>query len=115
MGIKVEIIDNGRKVKLLEDIPFITVGLIADVVPAGFISDLASVPRFFRRMFPKMDAHYKAAIIHDYLCEYPHITTKEDADETFLRFMERDNVPWWKRKAMYWGVRLYSPFRKGKA
>ncbi len=113
MGLKVEFVDGGKRIKTLDVIPFITPALVCDEVPAGFVSDLASVPRFFRRLFPKMDSHYRAAIIHDYLCEYPTITTKADADEMFLRAMTRDKVPYWKRMAMYWAVRAYSPFRKG--
>lgn len=114
-GVDVDIIQTskGIRVRLNEEIGFITPGLYADAVPVGFVSDLASIPPVLRWIFKKFDSHLKAAIIHDYLCEIQH--DKSDADEMFLRQMKRDGVSWWKRTLMYRGVRLYSPFRKGKA
>ena len=39
------------------------------IVPAGFFTDLASVPRLFRWLVPVANAkNRKAAIVHDYLC-----------------------------------------------
>lgn len=114
MGTKAEFSDDGKAVRLLEPIQFRTKSGKLGTVPVGFESDLASVPRFFRRVFPKMDKHYRAAIIHDWLCKNPWFATKLDADETFLHYMKAGGVEWWKRALMYAGVRLYSPFRKGE-
>ena len=37
-------------------------------VPAGFLTDLASVPRIFRAYFGRVGPHLEAAIVHDFLC-----------------------------------------------
>ena len=83
------------------------------VVPAGFVSDLESVPRLpvvyalFKNRAPK------SAILHDYLYatrEHP----RDVADRIFLDAMEAEGLAWWMRRAMYAGVRIggaaaYSP------
>lgn len=38
------------------------------VVPKGFKTDLASIPRIFWAILPKNGKYQKAAILHDYLC-----------------------------------------------
>lgn len=81
------------------------------VVPAGTISEFASVPRFFQRILPKLDVHRPAAIIHDYLYQrcgnLPNgrNLNREQCDEVFLEAMTVLGVPKWKRQAMYWAVR----------
>src|SRR5438093_7156274 len=39
-------------------------------VPAGFVTDLASVPVFLTWIFPRYGKYTKAAILHDYLCHH---------------------------------------------
>lgn len=75
-------------------------------VPSGWITDWASVPRFFWRLFPPIGRYTLAAVVHDYLYEY-RVGTRKRADRVFLRIMEHLGVPWWKRTAMYWAVRLF--------
>src|SRR5690348_12260167 len=36
-------------------------------VPVGFVTDFASVPRFFWRVLPPTGRYGKAAVVHDYL------------------------------------------------
>lgn len=43
-------------------------------VPAGFLTDGASVPRAFWSLIPPWGAYGQAAALHDYLCEYLSIT-----------------------------------------
>ena len=75
-------------------------------VPAGTVTDLASVPRPLWVIFPPHGKWAKAAIIHDYL--YANgIGTKEFADKVFLEAMEILGVPKTKRTLMYWAVRLF--------
>lgn len=88
------------------------------MVPVGFITDFASVPRFFWRILPPTGSYGKAAVIHDYLYQYPAINayqnnelfrtkvfSRKDCDRVFLEAMEVLAVAAWKRKVMYWGVR----------
>ncbi|EJM1835421.1 DUF1353 domain-containing protein [Salmonella enterica] len=75
-------------------------------VPAGFVTDLASVPRVFWTLLPPDGKYAKAAIIHDYLYDNA-LRTKKEADKIFLDGMTVLGVPKWKRTIMYWAVRLF--------
>lgn len=75
-------------------------------VPAGFITDLASVPRIFWTLLPPDGKYAKAAIIHDYLYDNA-LRTKYEADRIFLDGMKVLGVPRWKRTIMYLAVRLF--------
>ncbi|HAF4828314.1 TPA: DUF1353 domain-containing protein [Salmonella enterica] len=75
-------------------------------VPAGFVTDLASVPRIFWTFLPPDGKYAKAAIIHDYLYDNA-LRTKREADRIFLDGMTVLGVPRWKRTIMYWAVRLF--------
>lgn len=76
------------------------------VVPAGFVTDLASVPRVFWSLMPPDGKYAKAAIIHDYLYDNG-LRTKKQADLIFLDAMRVLNVPRWKRAILYLAVRLF--------
>ncbi|EGQ5165988.1 DUF1353 domain-containing protein [Salmonella enterica] len=82
-------------------------------VPAGFITDLASVPRVFWILLPPDGKYAKAAIIHDYLYDNA-LRTKKEADLIFLDGMTVLGVPKWKRTIMYWAVRLFGKGMYGK-
>ena len=64
------------------------------VVPAGFVTDGASVPRVFWRIVPPFGLHFNAAVVHDWLYRNrPHQLTKGAADAVFSEIMARDGVP----------------------
>ncbi|HGA8806982.1 TPA: DUF1353 domain-containing protein [Salmonella enterica subsp. enterica serovar Saintpaul] len=75
-------------------------------VPAGFVTDLATVPRIFWTLLPPDGKYAKAAIIHDYLYDNA-LRTKQEADKIFLDGMTVLGVPKWKRAIMYQAVRLF--------
>ena len=75
-------------------------------VPAGFVTDLASVPRFLWSILPPHGRYAKAAIVHDYLYDYA-IGTRKRADDIFLEGMKVLGVPKWRRYVMYWAVRMF--------
>lgn len=80
------------------------------VVPAGTVTDFASIPRVFWRVLPPWDIHRRAAIIHDYLYATRQPRTDEErklADRVFLEALEALEVPWWKRQLMYRAVRCF--------
>ena len=80
------------------------------VVPAGFESDGASVPRFFwRAVFPPGDSQaLRAAILHDFIYrERPDGWTRAAADNLFLEVMLADGVPEFRARLAYAGVRLF--------
>ena len=85
------------------------------VVPSGFETDFASVPRMFWSIIPPWGKYGKAAIVHDYLYQTLSATsiktgiryTRKDADDIFLEAMGVLGVPTWKKYLMYWAVRLF--------
>lgn len=75
-------------------------------VPAGFVTDLASVPRALWSILPPHGQYAKAAIVHDYLYQQA-IGSKRYADDVFLEAMEVLGVARWRRMVMYWAVRCF--------
>jgi len=83
------------------------------IVPRGFITDLASVPRVFHSFIPPWGKYGQAAILHDYLYEtkkYP----KKIADKIFYDAMGVLRVPKWKRTIMYLAVKWFGEYRFNK-
>lgn len=79
------------------------------VIPEGFITDFASTPRFLYSVFPPIGIYNKAAMVHDFLyckdCSFP--LSRADADKFFLQAMQVLKVAKWKRKVMFFAVRLF--------
>lgn len=73
------------------------------VVPAGFVTDLASIPRVFQSLIPKVGKHMLAAIVHDYLCRLDGFDRRL-ADRIFLEAMKLLGVNPVRRRLMYWAV-----------
>ena len=77
-------------------------------IPAGFNTDFASVPWFFRRIFqPATGKHRRGALVHDYI--YRTVTehyTKEEADQIFLDIMLEDGYSSWRAHTMYRAVKI---------
>lgn len=85
------------------------------VVPLGFVTDFASVPRFLHWLVLPYGAYTRAAVLHDYLIEHrindpdPALRiTSRDTDGVFRRVMQDLGVPWAKRWIMWAAVRAAS-------
>ena len=80
------------------------------IVPAGFESDGASVPRFlWDSVSPQIHpATLRAAIAHDFLYrnQIPGWDRKE-ADLLFYNLCREDGLSWWKSQKAYLGIRLF--------
>lgn len=75
------------------------------VVPAGFETDLASVPGPLRIFFSVTGASRRSAVLHDFLYRSQEIT-RSQADEIFRRALTYDEVNPLGR-ILYWsGVRI---------
>ena len=76
-------------------------------VPAGFVFDGASVPRFFWRVVstPFQPKVMRAACIHDYLYR-KHIVKKDIADEKFKNVLLCDGVDKELAETMFTGVTI---------
>jgi len=79
-------------------------------VPEGFLTDLASVPRFLWSLVPPHSPDYAAAaVLHDYLYEWNNgMFTKVVADGIFYEAMRVLGVPKWRAIIMYLAVRLWN-------
>ena len=80
------------------------------VVPTGFETDFASVPRAFTWLIPRYGRYTKAAILHDFLCRRASegAIAWADADGIFRRTMRELGVPLLRRWLMWGAVRLHS-------
>ena len=75
------------------------------VVPAGFRTDFASVPRLFTWLVPNSGQYTKSAVLHDWLLEQPGIS-RHDADGIFRRTMRELGVSDLRRYVMWGAVRI---------
>lgn len=92
------------------------VGVARIVVPQGYLTDGASVPRVFWSFFPPWGRYGQAAVLHDWLCEYlgywdgdnwTRISRKE-ADNILNDAMKELGVSKATRVIMYTAVKLYT-------
>lgn len=95
-------------------------------VPAGFLSDGATVPRILRSFVGTMGRHSQAAVLHDYLTETHLISVKNrltgevsdqtidraTADRIFYESLEVLGVPVWKRILIRLGVDIFRMITK---
>lgn len=120
-------------------LPLIWTGTKGDtfVVPAGFVTDFATVPRFMHWLVLPYGAYTRAAVLHDWLLvelarwdrgngqvvgisvpagspDRPPATSR-DTDGIFRRVMEELGVPWTKRWLMWAAVRSASLFSSRRA
>ncbi len=84
------------------------------LIPKGFTTDFASIPKMFRMIVSPIGLHGKAAVLHDYLCEYGLISRKE-VDKVFLEAMKTLGVGWLRRTVMYRSVRAFSIVTRARA
>jgi len=78
------------------------------VVPAGFRTDFASVPRPVTWLVPRFGAYTLAAVLHDWLVTEglrTRVVNSRQADGIFRRVMRESGVPVLRRWLMWAGVR----------
>lgn len=103
-----------RRPEIITIVPAIEV-----IVPAGFETDFASVPWFFRRIFPPAGDGPRArwgpaSVVHDFLYR-TGTGTRREADRIFREAMQAEGVSAWRRWAMWAAVRVFgSAAWKGK-
>lgn len=83
------------------------------VVPAGFKTDFASVPRLPIAYWLTGDTAHAPAVVHDHLYSTGDLP-RETADAVLLEAMASAGVPRWRRYAMYWAVRAFGGGRFGR-
>ena len=106
--IKAEDLDDGYHRRLLEDVIY-HVGSPNSkdqiVVPAGFVFDGGSVPRFLWPILDPWGSASKAFLLHDYLYHTGE-RSRLVSDAIFMEAMEVLGVGFIKRKLLYRGVRI---------
>lgn len=86
------------------------------LVPGGFLTDGATVPRMFWSLASPWERYSQAAAMHDYLCEYGIAycdgnevkVTRRQADRIFLEGLKAAKISRWRRGLMYTAVRIWS-------
>ena len=81
------------------------------IIPEGFYTDGASVPRIFWNIFSPFGEYFSAALVHDFLyskdsTDLFFIQERKTADLIFLQAMEDIGVSWLTRHTIYRAVRL---------
>lgn len=82
------------------------------VIDAGFSTDLASIPRLVRPLFPAIsEAREKGAIAHDRLYGSHNWTdgtpcSRKDADRVMFDICVAEGMPVWRALLIRWGLRL---------
>lgn len=87
-------------------------------VPKGFVTDLASVPRFLWWFIPPFGTHASASVLHDYLYRSGNYTDRKEADAIFHEAMIVSDTPRVRARLMWLAVRVFGWFawrsRNGK-
>lgn len=107
---EVALLDEGRIVKLLTPLTFVSKGGERWPVEAGVIVDGASIPRAFWTLIggPFEGLYRNASIIHDRYCDLRTRTWKA-THRMFHDAMRCSGVPLLKAKAMFYAVYRFGP------
>ena len=89
-------------------------------VPAGYLTDGASVPRPVWSIIPPWGEYGQAVVVHDILCEYltimdfglPVRITRRQADDILLEAMTVLGVPEHTRRLMHAAVAIYREVKR---
>lgn len=102
----VEVLPGGRHYKLTKEMIVFSHRCGVTVIPEGFVTDMASVPRGFWNVCPPTGPYAKAAVYHDYLYQLGTLT-RADADWEFVEGMRALDVSWPTRMVMWAALRLF--------
>jgi hypothetical protein len=114
--INVQYID-GRHWRLLTSFACETDALGRIDIPAGFVTDFASIPRLLWNILPP-EYHAVASLPHDWLYVQGEVNGREieraEGDAVFNELLAFDHAGDWDRRALVAGVRLggWVPWRK---
>jgi hypothetical protein len=75
------------------------------IVPAGFVTDFASVPRLPVAFLLAGNCGHEAAVVHDWLYT-SHEVDRATADAVFREALRADGDPAWRAWLMWAGVRV---------
>lgn len=107
---RVQFLDDGRKIQVMEDYSFRDSRGHLWTTPAGTIVDGASIPRFFWQSFgPPFCGRYRnASIIHDFYCQ-ARCGRPSEVHRMFYEACLAEGLPPRKARLAYWAVRRFGP------
>jgi V8-like Glu-specific endopeptidase len=107
---QVELLDDGRLVKLLKPLTYVSEGGERWPVDAGSIVDGASIPRAFWSLIggPFEGKYRNASIVHDRYCDL-RSRSWEATHRMFHDAMRCSGVPFLKAKTMFYAVHRFGP------
>jgi hypothetical protein len=77
-------------------------------IPAGFETDLASIPRWYWSILSPNNAMLVApAILHDYLYSCDYGLSRDHIDDIFYEALIANSVPYRTAQSMYAAVRIF--------
>lgn len=91
--------------EVVEDCVFTHITGEKFIIPAGYITDFASVPRFLFWFIPPQGRSANASILHDFL--YDSQIGDRLLVDFFFYYELRKVLPIWQAKAMYFMVRMF--------
>jgi hypothetical protein len=109
----VEVDDEDNKFILLVPLVYYSDLLQGEiVVPTGYKTDFASIPRIFQNVIQVNGRHRRPAVIHDYLCDNKKVVGMPQgfADKIFREAMCVVDVDFVESAVMYRMVRRYQMF-----
>jgi endonuclease G, mitochondrial len=102
-------LDDGRNLRIEQPFKYVDARAVDWDVPAGTITDGASVPRFFWVMFAPFAGKYRAAaVVHDRFCQTRSRGWRQ-THEMFYEAMRASGVDDITAKAMYAAVYEFGP------
>jgi len=84
------------------------------VVPAGFCTDFASIPRPLQGFLDAVNDVAPAAVIHDFLYTSQMFEDRANADGVFFDALRANGVGWMRARTLWAGVRLGGWIKWGK-
>lgn len=98
---------SGVKWYALKEDYFFTCANKEFVIPAGFVTNLASIPKNLQFMFkPNNKKYLMASVCHDFLYELNNISRLE-CDKCYFSLMESNGANLITRLLFFIGVRLF--------
>ncbi len=119
--------EDGCTAKLLQRLTYLTEDRWLIEVPAGFVTDFASIPRFLWAIIPPRGRYNRPAIVHDFLYKFAPVDpvtglacTQGRADRVIREGCENCDDRWTRRQAIYAALRTggwvaWNRYRKAEA
>lgn len=106
--------DEPRRMTVLDWIVYVDKRRVRWTVAPGTVVDGASVPWFFRRVFPAYIGFYRrATVLHDMACESRHATSWQ-VHRMFFEAMRCDGTNPLTAWLLWAAVRMFGPRFRGK-